>query len=107
MHEPKSPLTSVLQTVATDIGWGFLAIAAISIRARKNHVQPDLITGVGFSSDPLRARFAAEGEAIERATWRMGGIWNDACLAKVENVLPEEIRTTITNELQDTLPGRF
>jgi YcaO cyclodehydratase, ATP-ad Mg2+-binding len=91
-------LNTTFRTLVTEAGTGTLCTTHLRIRPHSWESEPERITGLGFGVDGLSARFAAEGEALERATWRWGALWNNVTIPApdCEIHLPEEIRVTLS-----------
>ena len=85
-------LTVEMNPCFTDVGWGTYASALLRLRTAPAIVDEVHIRGMGFSKNPLEARLAAEGEAIERATWQWGHTWNQIAIDfKGDVCRPEEV----------------
>jgi ribosomal protein S12 methylthiotransferase accessory factor YcaO len=87
-------LSHSFRSLVTETGAGTLCQARLALRVDAAEREARVFSGIGFGIDGLSARFAAEGEALERATWACGGLWNSVQVcAQVSNnarVLPEE-----------------
>ncbi len=80
------------QTLVSELGMGTQCSARFSLRTDPAEVIGQIFTGIGFGIDAWSARQAAEGEALERATWQDGALWNSVYFPDELGVLPEEAR---------------
>ncbi|MCX7099252.1 MAG: YcaO-like family protein [Methylococcales bacterium] len=83
-------LSLSFRSLVTETGAGMLCHATLPLRVDPAEREPRVFSGIGFGVDGLSARFAAEGEALERATWATGALWNSVHFTEDARVLPEE-----------------
>lgn len=79
-------------TLAVDLGLGCQCKARFGLRTDPADFQEQVFMGVGFGVEAWSARQAAEGEALERATWHYGALWNSVWFPDELGFLPEETR---------------
>ena len=87
---PTRALSLSFRSLVTETGAGTLCHATLPLRVDPAEREPRVFSGIGFGVDGLSARFAAEGEALERATWAAGALWNSVRFTDAPRVLPEE-----------------
>jgi ribosomal protein S12 methylthiotransferase accessory factor YcaO len=86
------------RTLVTELGIGTQCTSTIPIRTSFSELEPEFFSGAGFSTNPLLARFAAEGEMLERATWRAGILWNNVYLPDELCQIPEEAQLLLSTK---------
>lgn len=91
------------KTVAIEYGMGTQAISEFPLRVEMENFQAKRFSGIGFGLDALLARLASEGEALERATWRYGALWNSAVLSYKSPFLPDEVKVLFTKKEQEEM----
>ena len=96
-------LTTTFHTMVTEYGMGTNCKTEFSFRTNMDSLEPQLFSGIGFSTDGLSARFASEGEAIERATWMYGALWNSASFSSNSIYLPDDVSLLFSKEHQEEL----
>ena len=91
-------LNTTFKTVVSEYGVGIEAESTFSLRVEMEALKSQKILGLGFGLDALLARFASEGEAIERSTWQYGALWNSAYFTYGELFLPENVSLLFSKE---------
>lgn len=80
------------RTLVTELGAGTQCVAMQSLRTHFSEQGPEPCIGMGYGNNALSARFAAEGEMRERATWRWGALWNSVHFPDGQCEIPEETK---------------
>ena len=96
-------LNTTFHTLVTEHGIGTQCKAQLLLRTNLEELEPQLFLGIGFSPDGLLARFAAEGELVERATWMYGVLWNSASFSMHSIYLPDDVSLLFSKEHQKEL----
>lgn len=91
-------LNSRFDTLVTELGKGLQCTANLTLRTTLSASNVQHVSGIGFSPNALSARFAAEGEALERATWQFGALWNTVYFPDLACTFPEETQLILSAE---------
>jgi ribosomal protein S12 methylthiotransferase accessory factor YcaO len=98
-----APLRARPLTLVTDLGVLAGCHAELELRVDPTDPAGEVFGGYGIAADALGARLAAEGEALERATWLAGMCWADLVCPCADAFLPEEARLLLPPGLAATL----